>query len=273
MSIGRDAERACRLEVMAPKAGNVHPGASFDDTTWHDFTAAAEAIAPVFDRAIERGVGETILAAVEATRRATNQNVNLGIILLFAPIAACRGEVTRSTVQRVLDDLDNDDCKKAYRAIALAKPGGLGEADEADVHGEAPDDLVAAMRLAADRDLVARQYANGFEEVFDESLPFLETALERGASIDDAIVLTHLRCMADHPDSLIARRCGDHLARESAERARRVLGVGEDYAIDPEAFAELDSWLRADGHRRNPGTSADVVAATLFLAVRAGIIP
>jgi len=32
-------------------------------------------------------------------------------------------------------------------------------------------------------------------------------------------------------------------------------------------------WLRADGNRRNPGTSADLVAATLFVALREELIP
>ncbi|MCH2582712.1 MAG: triphosphoribosyl-dephospho-CoA synthase, partial [Planctomycetes bacterium] len=35
---------------------------------------------------------------------------------------------------------------------------------------------------------------------------------------------------------------------------------------------ELDGWLREDGNRRNPGTSADLVAACLVLGLRAGII-
>jgi len=34
--------------------------------------------------------------------------------------------------------------------------------------------------------------------------------------------------------------------------------------------AELDQWLRTDGHQRNPGTSADLIAAGLFAAMLAG---
>ena len=34
----------------------------------------------------------------------------------------------------------------------------------------------------------------------------------------------------------------------------------------------LDTWLRGDGNRRNPGTTADLVAAILFAGLRDGVI-
>jgi triphosphoribosyl-dephospho-CoA synthase len=79
--------------------------------------------------------------------------------------------------------------------------------------------------------------------------------------------------MSESPDSLIARKCGAEVARESAERAARSLAAGppgsEVYANE---LIQLDAWLRADGHRRNPGTTADLIAAGLFAAFREGII-
>ncbi|RLS43832.1 MAG: hypothetical protein DWH81_01915, partial [Planctomycetota bacterium] len=36
------------------------------------------------------------------------------------------------------------------------------------------------------------------------------------------------------------------------------------------ALREFDIWLRADAHRRNPGTTADAIAATLFAGLRDG---
>jgi len=39
-----------------------------------------------------------------------------------------------------------------------------------------------------------------------------------------------------------------------------------------EAVSDLDFWLRSDDHRRNPGTTADLVAAGLFVALREAII-
>lgn len=274
VSIGTLAQIACLLEVAAPKAGNVHLAASFDDTTWMDFAVAAAAFAPVMDRARERSLGETVLDAVRASCAATGQNVNLGIILLCSVIATVRsGDDIRAGVESVLDRLDAEDCRRVYEAITLAAPGGLGEAETSDVHDEPPSDLIASMRLAADRDLVARQYANGFVEVFDDGLPCLEAALSDALGLDDAIVRLHLELMARHPDSLIARKCGIETARESAARATVVLDAGWPTAEGTEAYAKLDGWLRADGHRRNPGTSADLVAAVLFVALRTGTIP
>jgi triphosphoribosyl-dephospho-CoA synthase len=124
------------------------------------------------------------------------------------------------------------------------------------------------MTLAADRDLVARQYANGFLEVFDDGVNALRSGLKFG-TLEGAIIHTHLLLLAKHPDSLIARKCGIEVAKEASERAQRVL---ESAWPDWEAIGRLDAWLREDGHRRNPGATADLVAASLFVALRKGII-
>jgi triphosphoribosyl-dephospho-CoA synthase len=79
--------------------------------------------------------------------------------------------------------------------------------------------------------------------------------------------------MARHPDSLIARKCGRAVAEEAARRARQVLQTEWQQSRSWEALAALDAWLRADGRRRNPGTTADVLTASLFVALRQGAIP
>jgi triphosphoribosyl-dephospho-CoA synthase len=67
-------------------------------------------------------------------------------------------------------------------------------------------------------------------------------------------------------DTLIARKGGPAIADEAQARAQAVL-AGQ------QSMDELDTWLRTDGHRRNPGTTADLVCATLFLAFVRGTLP
>ena len=133
-------------------------------------------------------------------------------------------------------------------------------------------DLLHAMRLAEDRDLVARQFTSDFETVFCEVVPAMQDRIANGMQSELAVIATHVAVMADHPDSLIARKCGDKIAGESSVRARRVLDLEQS---DPEAgqmeMCELDFWLRSDGHRRNPGTTADLIAAGIFVALWMGV--
>lgn len=273
LSTGELAMMACLLEARAPKAGNVSPAKGFEGTTLRHFIEAAAAISGPLDRAAERRLGDTILEAVTESRKVTEQNVNLGIILLLGPLASApAGGDLRAGVREVLDKLDEEDCRKVYEAIRIAAPGGLGSVETADVNEPPPGDLIAAMELAAERDLVARQYVNGFEQVFCEGLDWLREACEAGLELDSAIVRLHLQFMASYPDSLIARKCGPETARKAAAGAARVLEGGWPEAGTEALFTELDSWLREDGNRRNPGTSADLVAGCLFLALRAGII-
>lgn len=272
-SPGRAAELACLLEVIAPKAGNVHPGASFADVTWLDFVRSAHAIAPAMQEARKTGIGSAILAAVRATRNAIGRNTNLGIILLLAPLCACATDDPRDDIARVMQSLTPEDAVAVYEAIRTAAPGGLGDAPHADVRDEPPDDLITAMALAADRDAVARQYAHGFRDIFDRLVPSLCDWLKRVDGIDQAVVGLHLEQIAHEPDSLIVRKVGREVARYAQHLAQRVLAA--DWPSDQRAltrFDQLDQYLREDGHRRNPGTSADLVTATLFVGIRTGLI-
>ena len=283
-SIGQTASLACILEVTAPKPGNVHRGADFEDCTLNDFLASGVAIAPHMERAGQVPVGETILRSIEATLTVTTANTNLGIVLLLAPLgaaAATHPSDLRTGVKLALSNLTASDSKCVYQAIKLAKPGGInatGESSDAadmDVNGDAPDDLIAAMRAAESFDMVARQYSNGFADVFDFITPRLcEGATDRGPlSLPDRIVFTQLQLMAAYPDSLIQRKCGKQTAAEASARAANVVASGAIGSGPYNAcLADLDFWLRSDGNRRNPGTTADLIAAGLFVALWEGRI-
>src|SRR4051812_16707433 len=115
------AQLACVLEASAEKPGNITPRHDFADTTYEDMLRSAIAVGPELGRAAERGVGETVLAAVRATRRVAGANTNLGIALLLAPLArvALLGGPLHERVESELGALTLDDARAAYEAIRL----------------------------------------------------------------------------------------------------------------------------------------------------------
>ena len=266
MTPGLLAQIACILEVTARKPGNVHRGADFaGDAHYLDFLLSAAAIAGPIDRAIKVGVGPTVLAAVEATRGVVTTNTNLGIILLLSPLACVPdGVPIRDGVVDVLAGTTVDDARLVYRAIRLARPGGLGAVDVEDIADEPTVTLLNAMRLASDRDLIARQYADGYADLFDVALPALVDAIGAERGLETVIVTTFVATLAAIPDTLIVRKRGRAGAEEASRRASEALATGD--------FDALDRWLRSDGHSLNPGATADLIAAALFVALRDGTI-
>lgn len=268
--LGEMIRIACLMEAAAPKPGNVHPDASFADMTYADLVASASAIAPVLAEAPGQGLGATILDAVVATREVVACNTNLGIILLLAPLAAVPTERSlEEGVAEVLEGLTSQDARQVYQAIRLAGPGGLGHVPQEDVSGPPGDSLMAAMQLAAHRDAVAGCYVDRFQRVLSWSRNWLPSAEEFVADWSDHVVGLSLRVLAQQTDSLIKRKCGTTVAAEASRRARQVLDCG--WPAQPESvvtLATFDTWLRADGHQRNPGTTADLITAILFAALR-----
>jgi triphosphoribosyl-dephospho-CoA synthase len=264
------AQLACRLEVTAPKPGNVSPGRPFRDLRVEDFLASAEAIGPAMQHAAERPVGSVVFEAVQASMRAAHTNTNLGIVLLLAPLARAAaicepGQRLRDALAAVLDATTVADARDVYRAIRMAAPGGLGIAPEQDVADEPTEPLIEVMRLGAAHDDVAREYATAFATTFETGLPALQELRQQGASWDDAIVQTYLIILAARPDTHIARRAGRSVAADVSARAARVLERG-GVATDAwrAAVNELNESLRDPGNTANPGTSADLVTASIF---------
>ena len=192
--------------------------------------------------------------AIEATRRLVATNTNLGMVLLLAPLAAVPDGMTFARAcEAVLDATTIDDARAVYRAIRLAQPGGMGSVPDQDVAQEPTLPLKAVMALAADRDLVARQYANGFREVFDDALAALEESLRLGRSIETSIVAAHLTVLSRHPDSLIVRKAGIERRRRSRARRRgprrRLAG---SRGGGRGCVREFDDWLRDPARGSTP---------------------
>ncbi len=274
---------ACGLDVAVRKPGNVSLASPGHGMQAGQFLCSAEAAAgPLFEPGVR--VGGRIEAAQAASWRAAGCNTNLGIVLLCAPLAAAAERLQpsaappalsdwRGAIEAVLAGLDVADASLAFRAIAAAHPGGLGSVASQDVRDLPSVGLREAMALAAGRDSIARQYRDGFAELFDLGLPSLGAGFgpqgfagQPDAATARAVQRLYLRWLASRPDSHIVRKHGDavaHSVMSAAQGWRERADAGE--ALDADAgFAEWDEQLKAAG--LNPGTTADLTVATLLLA-------
>jgi triphosphoribosyl-dephospho-CoA synthase len=269
-AIARSFLDACLAELDALKPGNVHRYGDGHRMTVEDFAASAEAAAPLLGRK-GLGVGTRIRLAVEATRGAVEQNTNLGIILLSAPLAGAaldrRGGDLMRRLHRLLQALSVEDAREAYQAIRETKPGGLGEAPLHDVAAEPEVTLLEAMRAAEARDRIAWNYAHDFADIFTLGLKWLAQGTEHWGGGPWAVTRVYLGYLAHLPDSLIERKFGTRTANQVREEAGPI-EAGFTECPSPEAMTgPLTAFDRALKERGlNPGTSADLTVATLFAA-------
>ncbi|MEZ6133669.1 MAG: triphosphoribosyl-dephospho-CoA synthase [Pirellulaceae bacterium] len=128
-----------------------------------------------------------------------------------------------------------------------------------------------AMQQAAEVDAVARQYTNGFADIFDVMLPWFWEELSRPTAGEAITAIRHLqvRWLAHEPDGLIVRKVGHKVAQQVQRLAADLwIEIRAGGRIDALPSAkQLDQFLRSDGHRHNPGTTADLIAATLLVAL------
>jgi triphosphoribosyl-dephospho-CoA synthase len=265
---------ACLLEVSAPKPGNVSPERHFHDTRYEDFLASAVAIGPALAEAGRQPLGRTIRRAVEDTLRWTKSNTNLGIVLLLAPLAKAalgHGATLRERLAAVLANTTVEDASEVYAAIRRARPGGLGQSPAEDVSGAPTVTLREAMGLASERDAIAREYVSNFELTFEVGVPALLAARRDGLAWTDAAVEAYLGLLETVPDTHIARKLGVAEAEAVSRKAGEVRALGGTRAAaGRQALTDLDRELRDERNRRNPGTTADLTCAALFVVILEG---
>lgn len=260
---------ACETELQAFKPGNVSVYADGHDMSVADFRRSAEVSAgPLCDPGYS--LGEKIYHAVKATREAVGCNTNLGILLLCAPLVQAiagkpRAMSLRQALSRVLAGTTVEDADWAFKAIALAAPGGLGSADAADVNEKATVNLLQAMQLAASRDRIAFQYSTDFEDIFDFSTKLYYNVIRGRIGRNWAALAVYVGLLRRFPDSHIERKYGDQYTEMVAARMA-LLDDALQNAESPEQTLPL--LYRTDREFKslgiNPGTTADLTVATLF---------
>jgi triphosphoribosyl-dephospho-CoA synthase len=163
------------------------------------------------------------------------------------------------------------DARDAYAAIRSAAPGGLGRASEQDVADTPTATLREAMALARDRDAIAREYATDFETTFATGAPALRRARSDGLVWRDAILEAYLTLLAASPDTHIARKLGTDTAVTVQRRARAVLDAGGiRTTAGRDATAALDRELRDEANTLNPGATADLTGASIYVVLLEG---
>ena len=299
---------ATLLEVSAyPKPGNVHRTANFDNTRYEHFLASSIAIGSSLRNASHRGievssgrirldeVGVGFIIRDGASSMIKWQhggNTILGSILLLIPMSVAGGyvwsqpspsiESLRHILSKVIRATTVQDAIQVYEAIRLSRAGGLGTVEKLDVatdtyRGEiekAGASLSEVFRLSSGYDSIASEWANDFKITFDIGYPYFVSQLQETNDYNAATVHTFLRILSMIPDTLISRKVGDEQAKEISGSAGEVLSLG-GLATDlgREKLALLDNRLRNDGHQLNPGTTADLTASSLALAILDGHLP
>lgn len=304
------ATLAALLEVSAyPKPGNVHRTRDFPGTRYEHFLAGSIAIGPAMRSLALRGfdvkkgsmhlrdvkIGSHMLEAVkEASSWQRGGNVNLGIIILMAPMAAAAGSVLgadeRISALRLVEVLKDvvrsttpEDAVVVYDALRLSVPVRvLGQVDELDVFDASATTRIQEEGLTlldvfgkcASRDSICREWVSGFETTFNIGYPYLKDALEKSGDVNDSVVNTFLRILSKQPDSLIQRKNGLEKAMEVSEMARSVLEEGgASSKLGKESLMSMDEELGREGGKLNPGTSADLTAASIFVVLLEGWRP
>lgn len=308
--VARCATLAALLEVSAyPKPGNVHRTRDLPGTRYEHFLAGSVAMEPAMRRLGLRGydaqrgagawrkigVGVHVLEAVRDTLNwQRGGNVNLGVILLLAPLAAAGGAALhgdgyvdvddlREALKRVTRSTTPDDAVAVYEVIRLAVPFRLlGQVEELDVLDDSATErivregltLLDVFQRCAHRDSICHEWVSDFETTFTVGYPYLGSAVESLEDINAAVVDTFLLLLSKQPDSLIQRKSGLEKAREVSEKASLILAEGGSSSKrGSELLWALDRELHKSDGMLNPGTTADLTAASIFVLLLEGWRP
>ena len=257
-------------EVNSLKPGNVSRYSEGHDMSVDDFVKSAELTSPILcDPALS--VGQRVLESVKVTISEVGCNTNLGMLLLFAPLLRA-AELGKSSLQSnlgvVLHGLDAKDAACIFEAIGHASPGGLGESKKYDVNKKLEDgvSLHDAMMEAKNRDSVAKQYVTDFIDIFSIGYKCIGDFAVRWNSVQWAVVACYMKFMAEFPDSHIRRKFGLEVAEQIKINTVPVATafLKNDSPEDgTEMLMKFDGELKEKG--ANPGTSADLTAASLLV--------
>ncbi len=257
------------LEATARKPGNVSPRKSFEDLSYSELRNTAIAIAPVLDKGATTPLGKTIRDAVTQSQSTTRSNANLGIIIAIVPLVVGSTSpnvpLSPNDADTAIDECDAQDARDIYAALNQASTQSLGRRNKYDIQNAPPQSIREAMRYAATtepQDSIAALWGFGYQSLWDNAVSDLQNYETRAATWEQSIVNTALAQLARTPDSLITRRHGRQESLRVSSEAAALLAIPEQ---DRFTAIEAFDWRLRHPCRINPGTTADLVAAALYV--------
>ena len=266
---------ACIAEIKALKPGNVHIFSNGHGMTVEDFMVSAKISAEEIS-AIGISLGERIFNSVSKTVEQVGCNTNLGIILLCAPISQAlfskQGVINIKNIQNSLNgllaDLSVEDTKLTYKAIRLASPGGLGKKDKYDIQQDPNTSLLKIMQHAEKYDRIAYQYTHKFKDIFNFGVPIIKKKLGEKLGLRWSATVVYIAFLAHLIDTHIVRKFSEKTAINVSKEAKILEKLVRKTKKPEEIIPKLikfDKKLKKNGI--NPGTSADLTVASLFVTL------
>ncbi len=299
--IARCIQLAMVMEVSAyPKPGNVDRNHDYEDTRFEHFLASAVSIHPVMENAAKSktGVGSLIHSAVrESAKWQNGGNTHFGAFILLVPLAMAAGDILHKKHEFTIEELvscAHDIVKKTnvqdaiefYRSFETAKVR-VNPVDEFDLQDssslgsldEENTTLYDLMEISRSYDLIADEWVSGFERCAncgETIINFMGSTNKFGEpklDVNDVVVYAFLKILSENRDTFIQTKFDETTADYVSGRARDILlefkPQRSGFDAVRLAVEEFDDELLSKGI--NPGSTADIVIAGLFIALLGGV--
>ena len=286
-------------------AGSIALGSSVEEAALKGFAAAKGRLS-----ISKIGVGRLVKKAVRDIAESHNGgNTHLGVCLLFIPLAAAaaktyveRGDISLNGLRKSVDEIMRSttpaDAAEVYEAIMLVgSPRGLGRVEDNRVPDlydkqarrrilEEGISLFDVMKESSFYDTIASELVTGMEISFEIGYKELVDTFKNTCDINIATVHAFLRILSKVPDTFIARKIGLKKVSDVkravrigmneiawiSEMAERALNLGGLTTTEGTSFLwEFDRKLQNLGKDYNPGTTADLTATSLMIALLSGL--
>jgi len=280
--IARCAQLAMLLEVSAtPKPGNIDRDHNYTDTRFEHFLVSAVGVYPVLEKTAgsKSGVGLLIREAViESSRWQNGGNTHFGAFILLIPLVMAAGkckdkEDLKVQAQKVVRETTVEDAIELYRAFSETKVK-VKPVDDLDLGDTASIDniqkrgltLFDLMEISSSYDMIAEEWINGFQKTFKCAASIQDKIKRYG--INDTVVLTFMELLSSNKDTFIQTKFNSKKAEEISMRAKDILKKGDIEDIRDEIHS-FDEELLKEGI--NPGSTADIIIAGLFVSLFEGM--
>ncbi|TGC11396.1 triphosphoribosyl-dephospho-CoA synthase [Methanolobus halotolerans] len=298
--IARCAQLAMCLEVSAsPKPGNVDRHDDYEDTRYEHFLASAISIYPVIEEAASNSndVGKLIKKAVkESVSWQKGGNTHFGAIILLIPLAMATGRILdrkdtftipelTECAHKILKNTDISDAVSFYSCFddagvkvnpveefSLQDKKAINELNEKKVS------LYELMEIAKNYDLIANEWTSGFDrcaacaEIIIRSMDRNDSSGRPDADINDVIVYAFLKILSENEDTFISTKFDSETAMSVSSHARSLLQNIYNHKVCIKDIKPLIEEMDRELLERkiNPGSTADIVIAGIFIALLAG---